>query len=76
MLIIIGSVLVLWLIIILPDRIEYWNSEDYQYDKKCSELEKQLKETYGDYLGEMKVSFSTEDNLLTVAFYERSYYFD
>ncbi|MBQ8826170.1 MAG: hypothetical protein IJ007_03655 [Oscillospiraceae bacterium] len=76
MLIIFGAVFILWLIIILPGRIEYLNSEDYQYDRKCSELEKQLKETYGDYLGEMKVSFSTEDNLLTVAFYERSYYFD
>ena len=76
MLIIFGAVFILWLIIILPERIEYWNSEDYQYDKKCVELEKHLKETYGEYLGEMDVSFSTEDNLLTVAFYERSYYFD
>lgn len=76
MLIIFGSVFILWLIIILPGRIEYWNSEDYQYDKKCVELEKQLKETYGDYLGEMEVRFSTEENLLRVSFYERSYYFD
>ena len=76
MLIIFGSVFILWLIIILPGRIEYRNSEDYQYDKKCVELEKQLKETYGDYLGEMDVRFSTEENLLRVSFYERSYYFD
>lgn len=76
MLIILGSIFILWLIIILPERIEYWNSENYQYDKKCVELEKQLKKTYGDYLGEMNVSFSTEENLLTVFFYERSYYFD
>lgn len=76
MLIIIGSVLLMWLIIILPERIGYWNSPDYEYDKKCVELEKQLKDTYSDYLGEMKVSFSTDENLLTVAFYERSYYFD
>lgn len=76
MLIIFGSVFILWLIIILPGRIEYWNSEDYQYDKKCVELEKQLKETYGDYLGEIDVRFSTEENLLRVSFYERSYYFD
>ncbi len=76
MLIIIGTVLVLWLIIILPDRIAYLQSEDYQYDKKCVQLEKELKKEFGKYLGEMKVSFKTENNTLTVAFYEKSYYFD
>lgn len=76
LLIVIGAVLALWLIIILPDRISYFKSENYQYDKKCSELEKQLKKEFGKHLGEIKVSFKTEENLLTAAFYEKSYYFD
>lgn len=76
LLIVIGAVFLLWLAIILPDRIAYIKSPDFGYDKKCTELEKELKRELKKYLGELNVSFSSESNTLTVSFYESGYNFN
>lgn len=70
-----GAVLVLVLIIVLPGKIKYLKSEDYGYDKQCTELEKQLKKEYRGALDEMKVYFKSAENTLYVDFYEGGIYF-
>lgn len=73
--IVIAAALAMWLIIALPERINYYRSDNYSYDKKCAELKKVLKKKCGNNLGELTIHFDTTANKLTVSFYENGYRF-
>lgn len=74
--IVISVVFALYLVIAMPQRISYLRSDNFQYDKKCAELKKELRSEFRGDLGELTVHFYSETNTLTVSFYESGYRFD
>ncbi len=75
-LIVIVAVVAFLAVIIIPRRMEYIQSDEYQYELKCAELKKTLKDEYNRYLSEMNVKYEPEDNILKVTFYETGSYFE